>query len=104
VGAASQRRLAIGLAIFGVALPSVLVIFGILPPPYDIVNGDLVVHPYLLDFTPIPTYAFLSCTSLFVMIIVAQFASAFRDEVDRASERVELLAWQLRQIVPEAKR
>ena len=36
VGAASQRRLAIGLAIFGVALPSVLVIFGILPPPYDI--------------------------------------------------------------------
>ncbi len=101
VGAASQRRLSIGMAVLGVAIPSVLVIFGVLPPPYEITHGDLVVHPFLLDFTPIPTYAFLSCTSLFVMIIVAQFASAFRDEVDKASERVELLAWQLRQILPE---
>lgn len=104
VGAASQRRLVIGMAILGVALPSALVLLGVLPPPYEIIGGDLIVHPFLLDFTPAPTYAFLSCTSLFVMIIVAQFASAFRDEVDKASERVELLAWQLRQIVPEAKR
>lgn len=43
------------MAILGVALPSAHVLLGVLPPPYEIIGGDLIVHPFLLDFTPAPT-------------------------------------------------
>jgi hypothetical protein len=52
----------------------------------------------LLDFAPTATFTFLGLTSALVFVIVAQFATSFRDEVDRGETSLRLLAWQLRQL------
>jgi len=101
VGAASQRLHAIGFAVAGVAAPPALQLLGVLPQQYAIRDGALIVTPLLLDFAPGPTFAVLGLTSLLALLIVAQFATSFRDEVDRSETSLRLLAWQLRQLAPE---
>ncbi len=98
VGAPSQRWHAMAFAAAGVVVPLALEAIGVLPMPYSIVGGELHVAPLLLDFTPLPTFAFLGLTSLLVFLIVAQFATSYRDEVDRGETSLRLLAWQLRQL------
>ena len=98
VGAPSQRWHAMGFAAAGVIAPLLLEAVGVLPMPYSIVDGTLRVSPLLLDFTPAPTFVFLGLTSVLVFLIVAQFATSYRDEVDRGETSLRLLAWQLRQL------
>ncbi|MBX7193599.1 MAG: serine/threonine protein kinase [Sandaracinaceae bacterium] len=102
VGAASQRGRAIGFAAAGVLAPLGLSAVGVLPSQYAIREGSLVVTPLLLDFAPTATFVFLGLTCLLVFLIVAQFATSFRDEVDRSETSLRLLAWQLRQLAPSA--
>jgi serine/threonine-protein kinase len=100
VGSASQRPQAIALASAGVAIPLVLELAGVLPAQYAIVEGALVVRPLLLDFAPAPTFVFLGAVCVLAIVVVAQFAASFRDEVDRSETRLRLLVWQLRQLAP----
>ncbi len=100
VGAPSQRWQAIGFAAAGVLVPVGLEIVGVLPAQYTIEENRFVITPLLLDFAPYPTFAFLGLTCLLVFFIVAQFATSFRDEVDRSETSLRLLAWQLRQLAP----
>ncbi|MBN8613113.1 MAG: protein kinase [Deltaproteobacteria bacterium] len=103
VGAPSQRWQAIGFAASGVLAPLALEALGILPAQYTIEEGRFVIAPMLLDFAPYPTFVFLGLTCLLVFFIVAQFATSFRDEVDRSETSLRLLAWQLRQLAPEGE-
>ncbi len=105
VGAPSQRWHAIGLASGGVVIPLALQLAGVIPSQYAIRDGALVISPLLLDFAPLPTFVFLGAVCALAIIVVAQFATTFRDEVDRSERSLRLLAWQLRQLAParEAK-
>jgi hypothetical protein len=98
LGASSQRGQAMAFAATGVVVPLGLQLLGVLPSQYTIVEGQLRVAPLLLDFAPTATFTFLGLTSALVFVIVAQFATSFRDEVDRGETSLRLLAWQLRQL------
>jgi serine/threonine-protein kinase len=98
LGASSQRGQAMAFAATGVVVPLGLQLLGVLPSQYTIVEGQLRVAPLLLDFAPTATFTFLGLTSALVFVIVAQFATSFRDEVDRGETGLRLLAWQLRQL------
>lgn len=100
VGSRTQRLLSVGLVLAALATPFLLAALGVFPMPYELIEGNLVIHPQLVAFTPIPTYALLVSASLAVVITTARFAGAFRDEVDRSTQEVELLTWHLRQLVP----
>lgn len=100
LGARAQRGPAVAFAVLGLATPLVLAAMGVLPTPYEFIDGNLVIHPYLVAFSPLPTYALIGAASLVLVVTTARFAGAFREDVDRSTEEVELLAWHLRQLVP----
>lgn len=100
LGARTQRGPAVAFAVLGLATPLVLAAMGVLPSPYEFIDGNLVIHPYLVAFSPLPTYALIGAASLVLVVTTARFAGAFREDVDRSTEEVELLAWHLRQLVP----
>ncbi len=100
VGARPQRAVAVAFALLGLATPLLLAAVGVLPMPYEFIDGNLVIHPYLVAFNPLPTYALIIAASLALVFSTAKFAHAFRAEVDRSTEEAEFLVWHLRQLVP----
>lgn len=96
-----QRPQVIAYAIAGLALPTLAIALGWLPQPYAFVNGDLIVHPTVFSFAETPTYLFAFCSALVLIAVTANAARLFRDHDDAANRGAELLAWQLRQLMPK---
>ena len=89
------------LAILG---PLALELLGHLPPTYAFVGGDMVVRSRVLDLAPLPTRAILALISITTLIAAVVLFGELRARLERVEERLHLYSWQLRQLVPPARR
>ncbi|MFO0602542.1 MAG: serine/threonine-protein kinase [Polyangiales bacterium] len=94
--------LAAGLA--AIFAPVALELAGALPPSFAFENGRLVILPRMLSFAPGATLALLAIVHA-VVFVGATAAFLIARRTNRAEvERLHLLSWHLRQIVPEHAR
>jgi hypothetical protein len=106
LGTLGGRRWAIatsciaGLLLIG---PLILEVVGLLPPSSTFANGDLVVHPRLLDLPPALTTAYRVAKDLVIVFVMGLMMSRYRDTLARAEEQITVQAWQLEQLVPEPR-
>jgi hypothetical protein len=96
----SRRSIVLTLCLLAIVFPVVLEKAGVLPQPYDIREDAITIHAGMLHFPPVPTEIFLLFTSVAVVVIACFMTASVRDALTAAEERLHVLAWQLRQMVP----
>lgn len=106
VGSSGRKRrlLVIGLGCLGVLVPTLLQWTGVLPDPYSFHNGVMSILPVMFQLPRVPTLAFLLISSLALVLTGSVFTVQQRDAFLDAERRLQLQAWQLRQIVPAEAR
>jgi eukaryotic-like serine/threonine-protein kinase len=95
------RYLAMVTACLSFLVPAALEWAGVLPPSYSFTPGALVIRAQMLDFPGTATQAFLLLVSVATVITPFLFLSNIRDALFAAQRRLQLQAWQLRQLVPD---
>jgi serine/threonine-protein kinase len=75
---------------------------GVLPTSYVFVDGKLHVLPVALGLPETPTRLLMTFSSLGSILAVALFISKIRQSLAAAQQRVLLLGWHLRQMLPAA--
>jgi serine/threonine-protein kinase len=97
----SMRLPIIALACVPLLAPLALEWLGVVGPSMRFVPEGLLLVPRVVGFPPLPTYVFLLATNVAVVVTAGLALVPFREGFDDAQRRVRLLAWQLRQLVPE---
>ncbi len=92
-----------GILSLGVAVPWALELTGALEPSYSFDRGDMTLHSHVIDFAAAPTQAAFALLLLSLIIVITTLCRrlALRQRDD--ARKLELQAWQLRQIVPVAR-
>ena len=75
---------------------------GVTPTSYVFVDGSIHILPVALGFPEVATRLLLMLTAVGSILMVALFISKMRDSLTAAQQRVLVLGWHLRQIVPDA--
>lgn len=75
---------------------------GVTPTSYIFVDGSIHIVPVALGFPEVATRLLLMLTAVGSILMVALFISKMRDSLAAAQQRVLVLGWHLRQIVPDA--
>jgi tRNA A-37 threonylcarbamoyl transferase component Bud32 len=99
LGKRSQRPSVIGLGVLTILVPAALEWSHGLHF-YNFHEGRVTILQGMLDFPPAATHAFLLATSLTLVGVAAVVVSRFRDHLIDTERRLQLQAWQLRQLVP----
>ena len=97
----SLRGFIIVLACLAVLVPFGLEHAGVVPASMRFTSEGILLLPRVLRFPPIWSQVFLMVSSLAVIITSGLAVAPFRNELDDAQRRIRLLAWHLRQLVPE---
>jgi tRNA A-37 threonylcarbamoyl transferase component Bud32 len=82
-----------------IAAPSVLGALGVTEPSYAFDDGVMSVQPVMLQLPEVPTTLSLILASLLTVGTLALSITRIRDDLSRAERRLQLQAWQLRQLV-----
>ncbi len=99
-----RRTPTAALYALALAVPSVLAWAGVLPSQYTFEGGNLVVHPVMLEFRAVPTYALIFLTDLGLVLGGSLLLGRFRDTLGSYEERLSVQTWQLRQLMPDEAR
>ena len=75
---------------------------GVTPTSYVFVDGSIHIVPVALGFPEVATRLLLMLTAVASILSVGLFISKMRDSLTAAQQRVLVLGWHLRQIVPDA--
>ena len=75
---------------------------GVLPTSYVFVDGTIHILPVALGFPETATRLMMILSALASILAVALFISRMRDSLASAQQRVLVLGWHLRQIMPNA--
>ena len=97
----SMRVYIVLLACLTVLVPFGLEHAGLVPPSMRFTSEGILLLPRVLDFPAFWTQVFLVVSSLAVIVTAGLALAPFRNELDDAQRRIRLLAWHLRQLVPE---
>jgi len=103
--ATNDRSMRLGIILLACApivVPLGLESLGLVEPSMRFVSGGILLVPRVVGFPPLATHAFLLATNLAVVVTSGLALVPFREGFDDAQRRVRLLAWQLRQLVPDA--
>jgi eukaryotic-like serine/threonine-protein kinase len=100
----SRRGLIVLVSLLTIVLPALLARTGVIPQPYEIGSDRIVIHAGMLHFSPLPTELFLLLSSLSVVLSACMMGARFHDALAEAQERLQIQAWQLRQMLPRAAR
>jgi serine/threonine-protein kinase len=105
ISASNGRRVGIVLAgSAAVAIPLALEAFGVLSPSYYFSDGVMHLSPAMTELPEIPTLVCLLLACLILIIAGGVFFAHLRKNYLAAERKLQLYAWQLRQIVPEQAR
>lgn len=94
--------LAVGACSF--AVPAVLQWVGVLRPTYAFGSTSMQIVPWAVELPSTGTLAFLTVSSVVLLISGALFAISFRRTLTDARTRAHLLTWHLRQLLPDEAR
>jgi serine/threonine-protein kinase len=97
----SLRGVIVALACLTVLVPFGLEYAGLVPPSMRFTPDGILLLPRVLWFPPVWSQVFLLVSSLAVIVTSGLALAPFRNELDDAQRRIRLLAWHLRQLVPE---
>jgi serine/threonine-protein kinase len=97
----SLRGFIILLASLTVLVPFGLEHAGLVPPSMRFTSEGILLLPRVLWLPPVWSQVFLLVSSLAVIATSGLALAPFRNELDDAQRRIRLLAWHLRQLVPE---
>lgn len=75
---------------------------GVTPTSYVFVDGSIHIVPVALGFPEVATRLLMMLSAVGSILSVALFISKMRDSLAAAQQRVLVLGWHLRQIVPDA--
>jgi serine/threonine-protein kinase len=100
--ARSMRVPIILLACAPLVCPLLLEAAGLVAPSMRFAGDGVLLVPRVVGFPPLPTHVFLLASNVAAIVTSGLALVPFRDGFDDAQRRIRLLAWQLRQLVPEA--
>jgi hypothetical protein len=83
-----------------VLVPWGLELAGVLSPTYTFVDGTIVLSSQILTFRSVPVQLAFLVLLLALLAVVAVLSRMMAQRQRDANRRVELQAWQLRQLVP----
>jgi serine/threonine protein kinase len=99
------RRIAyVAVSAFAIAVPAALELAGVLPASYGFVGGTLAILPRMTELPELQSMVLLWTASLAAVVVPAMLVSRTRDALREAERRLAVLAWQLRQLVPQQAR
>ena len=102
-GSRRARFFMMALAALVIVVPFVLGALGLAPEIYSFTpDGSLLITSPMVRLPPLLTSAFLLVTSIALVVTPSVLAGRFRDELNRAEERVFMTAYHLRQLLPRA--
>jgi uncharacterized membrane protein YhaH (DUF805 family) len=81
-------------------VPWGLELAGVLSPTYTFVDGTIVLSSQILTFRSVPVQLAFLVLLLALLAVVAVLSRMMAQRQRDANRRVELQAWQLRQLVP----
>ncbi|HEX2571772.1 MAG TPA: serine/threonine-protein kinase [Polyangia bacterium] len=96
----SVRPLVWAASVLIILLPVLLELLGWWPEHYRFQDGVITIFPYALNFPPIWTRVFLVVVDLGMVLTACAMVAGMRDALSTAEQRMQLHAWQLRQLVP----
>ncbi len=100
-GSQRMRPFTLAVGVVVVAAPFVLAALGLYESPYSFTDdGALVIRSSMVFFSPGLTLTFLFITSTALAFTPTILAGRFRDELERAEDRVFMNAYHLRQLLP----
>jgi hypothetical protein len=85
-----------------VLVPALLEWLGVLPPSYSFAAGRWVIMPKVFDISPLATQAFVLTAIVGTIAPACFFVARLRRAYADAERKLQLQAWQLRQILPDA--
>jgi serine/threonine-protein kinase len=97
----SLRGFIIALASLTVLVPLALEHAGLVPPSMRFTPDGILLLPRAVWLPPLGSQVFLLVSSIAVIVTSGLALAPFRQELDDAQRRIRLLAWHLRQLVPE---
>jgi hypothetical protein len=100
----SMRLAIIVLACMPIAVPLGLESLGLVEPSMRFLADGILIVPRAVSFPPLATHVFLLTANVAVVVTAGLALVPFREGFDDAQRRVRTLAWQLRQLVPDAPR
>lgn len=95
------RAAVVAASFLVVAGPLALEAFGVVSASYRFEDGVMSILPRMVRFPTAPTLLTLAFASLGTILTLSVAVSRIRDELTKAERRLQLQAWQLRQLVPE---
>ena len=98
------RGAVVGVSLLSVAVPALLEMTGILPSSYRNQHGTLVVLSRFMEIPDRPYPILLLICSLLAIAVPLAFVWRLSRELARLRDRIQLYAWQFRQLVPEQAR
>ncbi len=99
---ASERPWIILIWALAILLPFGVELLHVFPPAYTFADGQLVLHPRVLDLPERPTLVALAYTSVTFMLLPMMLIGQLRDRQQRGDRRLFVQAWHLRQLFPAA--
>jgi hypothetical protein len=87
----------------GLAVPVFLQLAGIAPPTYAFEGGRMEIVAVMNDLRPVATQVTLFITSVALIVTLSVFFARVRDALTDAQTKLQMQAWQLRQLVPETE-
>jgi len=97
------RILLIVMAMFSVAIPMILGWVGVIESQYTAGDDVLVLHPFMVDVTPLRAQVAVLLACLLITGAVCAALWRFRADDVKNRHQLQLLAWHLRQVTPRAK-
>jgi hypothetical protein len=97
------RAATIVLGCLGLIVPLVLQAIGAMPQTYAFRDGAMIVLPRMDALPERATLVMLATTSLATIVTLALFVGRVRDALTDAQRKLELQAWQLKQLAPGAE-
>jgi len=95
------RVLALSLAASAIVATAGLEWAGVIPPSYAFEGGRMVIVPAMHHLPEVPVRVYLVVLGIGALITSALMVGRVQDELERAQERLQLQAWQLRQLAPD---
>lgn len=96
-------RFAIALGWVPIVAPLVLEWMGVFPSSSTFTEDRWIIHPELASFSSASTIAYLLIITLGPIAAVCIYVVRLRQRAEVADRQLRLMAWQLRQIVPQKK-
>jgi hypothetical protein len=85
----------------GLAVPVALQLVGVAPQSYAFEGGRMDILPVMNALPAVATQVTLFTTSVALIVTLSVFVSRVRDALTEAQAKLQMQAWQLRQLVPE---